>query len=80
MPDTALRVDQLGSPVYLLEAGEEGELRARRQQVDVASRRNNQVAILSGLTEGDHIAAKGAFKLRDNMKVSASDDAAEPQT
>ncbi len=80
IPDTALRVDQLGSFVYLLQSGEEGELRARRQQVDVASRRNNQVAILSGLTEGDRIAAKGAFKLRDNMKVSVSDDAVEPQT
>lgn len=80
IPDTALRVDQLGSFVYLLESGEEGELRARRQQVDVASRRNNRVTILSGLKEGDRIAAKGAFKLRDNMKVSVDSGAAEPQT
>lgn len=80
IPDTALRVDQLGSYVYLLGEDEKGVIRANRRQVEVASRRNNAVAILSGLEEGDRIAGKGAFKLRDNIKVSVSDPAAEPQS
>jgi len=72
IPDTALRADQLGHFVYLIEADQEsGDLRAHRQQVDVASQRNNEVAILSGLQPGDRIAAKGAFKLRDGVKVSS---------
>ncbi|WP_372749045.1 efflux RND transporter periplasmic adaptor subunit [Litorivivens sp.] len=80
IPDTALRVDQLGSFVYLLEQGEDNVLRARRQQVEVASRRNNTVAIAAGVSEGDRIAGKGAFKLRDNMKVSVAEPAAEPHS
>lgn len=82
IPDTALRVDQLGNFVYLLEEDKEsGALRARRQQVEVGSRRKNEVAILSGLSPGDRIAAKGAFKLRDNVKVSVKQpNIAEPQS
>ena len=84
IPDTALRVDQLGSFVYLLEDDEEtGVLRAHRQQVEVASRRKNEVAVLSGLKPGDRIAAKGAFKLRDGAKVSIKQAEAaveEPQS
>lgn len=80
IPDTALRVDQLGSFVYLLEKNEEsGDLRARRQQVEVGSRRKNEVAVLSGLKPGDRIAAKGAFKLRDDAKVSVQQADAEPE-
>lgn len=71
IPDTALRVDQLGNFVYVLsEDPDTGDLRAHRQPVEVGSRRKNEVAILSGLNSGDRIAAKGAFKLRDNAKVS----------
>ena len=80
IPDTALRVDQLGSYVYLLDEDEQGAVRANRRQVEVASRRNNEVAILSGLEEGDRIAGKGAFKLRDNIKVAISHPGAEPQS
>ncbi len=82
IPDTALRVDQLGNFVYLLEEDEEsGDLRAHRQQVEVGSRRKNEVAILSGLEPGDRIAAKGAFKLRDDMKVAVKAGAEqEPQS
>ncbi len=72
IPDTALRVDQLGNFVYLLiEDPETGDVRAQRRQVDVGNRRKNEVAILSGLNPGDRIAAKGAFKLRDDAKVLA---------
>jgi membrane fusion protein (multidrug efflux system) len=71
IPDTALRVDQLGSFVYLIETDQEsGDLRAHRQPVEVANRRNNEAAILSGLKPGDRIAAQGAFKLRDDTKVT----------
>lgn len=84
IPDTALRVDQLGSFVYLLkENAETGDLRAHRQQVEVGSRRKNEVAVLSGLKPGDRIAAKGAFKLRDDAKVSVqqgSDAVEEPKS
>lgn len=83
IPDTALRADQLSSFVYLLEENAEtGELRAHRQQVEVGSRRKNEVAVLSGLKPGDRIAAKGAFKLRDDAKVSVQQGGAaqEPQS
>jgi membrane fusion protein (multidrug efflux system) len=83
IPDTSLRVDQLGDFVYLLKADatdkenpESGQkLRAHRQAVVVQSRKLNKVVIATGLNQGDLIAAKGAFKLREQLLVNIAPSA-----
>jgi membrane fusion protein (multidrug efflux system) len=34
----------------------------------------DEVAILAGLTAGDHVAASGSFKLREGALVAITDD------
>ena len=85
IPDTALRVDQLGDFVYLLkpdedansEATSEPALRAYRQSVTVQARKLNKVVISSGVKQGDLVAAKGAFKLREKLRVNVVPSAVE---
>ena len=74
VPTTAVRRDGLGDFVYVLEPNREvdapeGSFRARRQSVAVGVPSEQAVAILKGLSEGDLIAANGAFKLRSGLLV-----------
>jgi RND family efflux transporter MFP subunit len=73
-PTTAVRRDGLGDYVYVLEPNREvdapeGSFRARRQSVVVGAASEQAVAIIEGLSEGDLIAANGAFKLRSGLLV-----------
>jgi membrane fusion protein (multidrug efflux system) len=80
VPATAVRRDALGPSVYILEnVVENGETRtrARKRKVLLATVRDadlqeEMVVVLSGLEEGEEIAAIGAFKLRDGSLVVAS--------
>ena len=73
IPDLAITRDQFGDYVYVLTPGEAGSYRAKRQKVVLGDRRADQVMVLSGLEPNTLIAAKGAFKLRDGIKVYVAD-------
>ncbi len=78
VPPTAVRRDATGSSVYVLEpVNENGQqkVRARKRPVTLAEVREadlqqDLVVILDGLSEGEEIAAIGAFKLRDGSLVN----------
>lgn len=76
VPDLAVTRDHLGDYVFLLEAEGEGAYRAKRQKVILGERMGDRVMIKSGLTLGQMVAAKGAFKLRPGLKVFVSQPAA----
>ncbi|NIB43565.1 efflux RND transporter periplasmic adaptor subunit [Pseudomaricurvus alkylphenolicus] len=68
VPATAVTHDALGSYVYQLEV--EGDAyRARRLPVVTKAENDEWVSIQSGIDAGTLIAANGAFKLRDGLKV-----------
>lgn len=68
VPATAVTSDPLGSYVFVLEP--EGDTyRARRRPVEVGVESETWVGIKSGLRAGELIAANGAFKLREGLKV-----------
>jgi len=71
VPDLSLTHDQFGDYVFVLtpENNEEGSYRAKRKQVTLALKNEQQVVIESGLEAGQLVATTGAFKLRDGMKV-----------
>jgi membrane fusion protein (multidrug efflux system) len=73
-PVTAVRRDGLGDYVFVLEHepadGSTGKsYRARRQSVTLGLEKDQMVAIVAGLQDGDLIAANGAFKLRNGLLV-----------
>lgn len=67
IPRTALMADSLGDHVYVLVPNETGEgFRAQRRQVKLGYKGEHKVGVVSGLQEGELIAATGAFKLSPN--------------
>ena len=68
VPLTAVRRSTFGQHVYLL-VEERGQLRARQRVVETGSVKGDEIVILDGLDNGDHIAAAGSFKLREGLLV-----------
>lgn len=88
IPATSIRRNALGSVVYVIGRGTAGgnteteTLRAQRRSVTVgssidfdATTQQQLVVIESGLAAGERIAANGAFKLRDGIRVNLLEQA-----
>lgn len=56
--------------VYVID----GEKRARKQDIVIASRRRGKVEVISGLEEGDMVVTRGTVKLSDGVLVSLPGD------
>jgi len=70
VPATSILHDGLGDYVYVLEVEASGDsYRARRQSVVLGAQEGQYRSIVSGLDEGAHVAANGAFKLRSGLRV-----------
>lgn len=67
--DLAIVRDLLGNYVFVLEPAEAGAYRAKKVKVELADRDGDTVMIASGVSAGQLIATKGAFKLSPNKKV-----------
>ncbi len=86
IPRGALLADEKGDFVYVLEKNEAGEgYRAKRQPVVVGEQNAEVATLVSGVNEGDLIAAQGSFKLMPGLltfvreRVGAEPAAVEPQ-
>jgi membrane fusion protein, multidrug efflux system len=86
VPRGALLVDEKGDFVYVLEKNQAGEgYRAKRQPVVVGEQNADVATLVSGLNEGDLVAAQGAFKLMPGLltfvreRIGAEATAVEPQ-
>ncbi len=73
IPASAIRYAPYGDSVFVVEAlkGSDGHsFRGVRQQfVKLGSARGDQIAVLSGIKEGEEIVTSGAFKLRNGAAV-----------
>lgn len=70
VPSLAIVRDQLGDYVFKLIKDERGDYRASREKVVLGDSINEQVIVSEGLNVDDLVAAKGAFKLRQGLKVN----------
>ncbi len=71
LPQSALTYDPYGASVYLIKPNPKapGNLIAQRQFVVTGQTRGDQVAILSGLAEGDRVVTSGQLKLKSGDTV-----------
>ncbi|MFK7954687.1 MAG: efflux RND transporter periplasmic adaptor subunit [Lysobacterales bacterium] len=79
IPARAVREDTFGVHVFTLkdaEAGADAAYRASRRAVKLFGVVANQAFVAEGLSQGETIAATGAFKLRDELLVNV----AQPST
>ncbi len=87
LPASAVRRNNFGAFVYVLEEAEPGAIarfRAVRRQVTVGRGDGEEIVVTSGLEAGELVAALGAFKLTDGLLThvaeSGQDTQGEPQT
>lgn len=71
IPVSALRKGPEGDHVWLIEADPKGALRAHERKVDSGPVLGETVIVLSGVEVGQRLAASGAFKLREGVKIEA---------
>jgi len=73
IPISALRKGPGGDQVFVIGPGTDGRTRVQTRQVESGTMFGDEIAILSGLTAGERVAALGSFKLRDGILVAIAD-------
>lgn len=78
IPLTAVSFATYGDSVFVIEPGENEQLTARQQFVQLGERRGDYVEVTKGLEEGQQVANDGVFKLRNGATVKINDGGSEP--
>jgi len=82
LPASALNYAPYGDSVFVVDdvKGPKGETyRGVRQQfVKLGGARGDQVAVVSGIKEGEEVVSSGAFKLRNGAAISVKNDVQPP--
>jgi membrane fusion protein (multidrug efflux system) len=74
IPISSVSYAPYGDTVYVIEKDENGPRPIRPQIVRLGEKRGDQVAVLSGLNEGEEVATSGVFRLRPNAKVIVNNE------
>jgi membrane fusion protein (multidrug efflux system) len=69
IPVSALRKGPTGDHVWVVAQDAAGATRVKERSIQSGPVSGDRVIVLSGLTEGERVAATGSFKLREGMKV-----------
>ena len=77
VPRTAVSYNTYGDFVYVIGKNDDDTQVVTRRTVVTGETRNNKVAILSGLEEGETIVSKGLLRLRAGQPVAIQDDSAQ---
>ncbi len=73
VPRTAISYNTYGDFVFVLEENDDGQMMARRQQVETGTVREGRVEVVTGLEPGQRVARAGLVKLRDGQPVEIDD-------
>jgi membrane fusion protein (multidrug efflux system) len=58
--------------VFVVEPDQDGKTRVHTRQVESGAMLGDEVAIHTGLSVGERVAASGSFKLRDSLLVAVA--------
>ena len=74
LPQTAVTYNPYGNTVYVVDSSDPAKLVAKQAFVTVGATRGDQVAILSGVKEGDEVVTSGQIKLRNGMPIKINNE------
>jgi membrane fusion protein (multidrug efflux system) len=77
VPASAVAYAPFGDSVYVVKDDGKGGREVHQQFVKLGAKRGDQVAVASGIAEGDEIVSSGVFRLRPNAKVKV-DNSVQP--
>lgn len=72
IPVSALRKGPGGDQVFVIAPDKDGRTRVAGRSVESSTMFGDEIVVLSGLTEGEQVAALGSFKLRDGILVAVT--------
>lgn len=86
LPQTSITFNPYGNTIYIVDSSDPQHLIARQSFVTTGSTRGDQIAVLSGVKEGDEVVTSGQIKLRNGSPIKinneiqpANDAAPKPQ-
>ena len=74
LPQTAITYNPYGNTVYIAAKNDEGKLVAIQTFVKLGPSRGDQVAVTSGIKEGDEIVTTGQLKLRNGTPIIVNNE------
>lgn len=74
LPQTVVTYNPYGNTVFVVDHGEGGKLTAKQTFVTLGPVRGDQVAVLTGLKEGDEVVTSGQLKLRNGAPVAINNE------
>ena len=83
LPQTAITFNPYGSTVFLVQKDAQGKRSAQQTFVTTGATRGDQIAVLTGIKEGDEVVTSGQLKLKNGTPLDISTlaqpaDAANP--
>jgi membrane fusion protein (multidrug efflux system) len=84
LPQTSITFNPYGSTVFLVEKDDKGKRTAQQTFVTTGPTRGDQIAVLTGIKEGDEVVTSGQLKLKNGTPLDIStlaqpSDAANPK-
>lgn len=70
LPQAAISYNSYGNIVYIVQHGKKGELTVKQHFVELGDTRGDQVAITSGVHEGEEVVTSGQLKLKNGSEIS----------
>lgn len=70
VPQTAISFNTYGNFVYVIERAADGQLIAKRRQVETGRSQKGRVVVSKGLQAGEQVVRVGLVKLRDGLPVA----------
>ena len=74
LPQTAVTYNPYGNTVYVVDATDPKKLIAKQAFVTTGETRGDQVAVLSGIKEGDEVVTSGQIKLRNGAPIKINNE------
>ncbi len=74
LPQTAITYNPYGNTVFLAAKDDKGALVARQTFVTLGPSRGDQIAVVSGIKEGDEVVTAGQLKLRNGTPLTINND------
>lgn len=74
LPQTAVTYNPYGNTVFVIERGEGDKLTVKQTFVTLGTARGDQVAVLTGVKDGDEVVTSGQIKLRNGAPVAVNNE------
>ncbi len=74
LPQTAITYNPYGNTVYVVDNADPKKPAAKQVFVTTGDTRGDQVAVLTGLKEGDEVVTSGQIKLRNGMPIKVNNE------